>query len=191
MDLVQPVAVEEVEALAAVAVPEPAAPEPVAPVPEPAVPVPEPRLKRRKVTVDSFVREWFLEFAVLQKAQKGWGMTRPLAAAKRLAPEVFKDISRNAPYRWASSKEAAHSTGRPCMLSGAQLTVLSEQVAAVADRLPVSVVTMRAVITEQLLAWEVPWKPSRSWVAEFLHDLGLSYKKSGGTKQGQLPAEVN
>ena len=154
MDLVQPVAVEEVEALAAVAVPEPAAPElavpvpePAAPVPEPAVPVPEPSLKRRKVTVDSFVREWFLQLAVLQKAQKGWGMARPLAAAKRFAPEVFKDINRNTPYRWTSSKEAAHSTGQPCMLSGAQFIVLSEQVAAVADRLPVSVATMRAVIT--------------------------------------------
>ena len=107
-----------------------------------------------------------------------------MAAAKRLAPEVFKDISRNAPYRWASSKEAAHSTGRPCMLSGAQLIVLSAQVAAVADRLPVSVVTMRAVITEQLLAWDVPWKPSRSWVAELLHDLGLSYKKERQREAG-------
>ena len=90
MDLVQPVAVEEADALAAVAVPEPAAPElavpvpePAVPVPEPAVPVPEPRLKRRKVTVDSFVRDWFLEFAVLQKAQKGWGRDSVLGCSKK------------------------------------------------------------------------------------------------------------
>ena len=80
MDLVQLVAVDEADALAAVAVPEPAAPELAVPVPEPAVPVPEPdapvpepRLKRQKVTVNSFAREWLLEFAVLQKAQKRGG----------------------------------------------------------------------------------------------------------------------
>eukprot|EP00971_Amphidinium_carterae_P287427 5705451-Amphidinium_carterae.1 len=46
---------------------------------------------------------------------------------------------------------------------------------------------MRAVIVKQLSEWGVPWTPSLSWTRAFLHSIGLSFKRSAGSKTEVVP----
>jgi transposase len=153
----------------------------------------EPRKRRKKANVDAFCRRWFLEYAAVKRAQCNWDIQTSLASARRIAPEIFGNVHADTPYRWrleGASAEDLGSKGRKPSLNAGQLTVLSEQVGRVAAWVAVSVPTMRAVVNAQLDEWKIAWRPSRSWMHRFLHQMGLSYKKGAGCKQAEMSPEV-
>ena len=70
--------------------------------------------KRRKVQVDPFVRDWFLDMSCHWRAERQWGIPRCLGEVRRLCPRMFDGINQNTPYRWKRSATAPH--GRKSLL---------------------------------------------------------------------------
>jgi hypothetical protein len=47
--------------------------------------------------VEQSVKDWFLDWAALQKSRHGWGIMQTLRAAKELAPELFAGVHDDVP----------------------------------------------------------------------------------------------
>jgi hypothetical protein len=60
------------------------------------------------------VKDWFLDWAELQKKRHGWGALHTMRAAKELAPELFEHVHEDVPRRWRRSSAVlvAESRGR-------------------------------------------------------------------------------
>jgi hypothetical protein len=154
------------------------------------VEVQTPQPKRRKTTLPSEVKSWFLEYAAIQKKRCNWDMVRTLKQARLMAPELFNDIHNDTPRRWTDVKRGErHSIGSP-KLTPAMITVLSEVVDRVTRLVPLSSVTMQSLFETQLAKLGLNWRPGLSWVKEFLRSLDRSYKAVGKPSQEVIVADA-
>ena len=140
-----------------------------------------PMKKRQKVILDPRLKNWFLCFAELQRAQHCWDTQRSLAEAKRVCP-YFSEIHKDTPRRWQeiSSVPSVQGPGRPSVLSVAQVTLLTGVVAKVTARVSLCSSVICDAMEVELDKIGVAWRPSIRWVQTFLSKLRLSYKRSGG-----------
>ena len=51
-----------------------------------------PRAKRQKVHLEQFVKDWFVDFANLQRSKRSWTWRRSFQEAQRLSPNVFGSV---------------------------------------------------------------------------------------------------
>ena len=133
--------------------------------------------KRRKVQVDPFVRDWFLDMSHQWKTQRRWGMQQCLCEVQRLYSGMFNGINPNTPCRWKWSAPRAALPGRKTLLSLADMTWLSEHIVRVTDVLCLSTLTSPGLVLDWLDAEGHDVRPGREWARRLLYGMRLSYKK--------------
>ena len=106
--------------------------------------------KRRKVNVDPFVRDWFVDMSCHWKTERQRGIPQCLGEVRRLCPGMFDGINQNIPYRWKKSAPRAAPLGRKTLLSPADMIRLSEYIMRVSDVLCPSEVTIRGLVHDWL-----------------------------------------
>ena len=88
----------------------------------------QPRVKRQNVHLEQFVKDWFIDFADLQK--RSWTCLRSFHEAQRLSPDVFSSAHSESTRRWKHSRD--EDERRTCVCPTtlyAHLSLLSEVVA--------------------------------------------------------------
>jgi len=129
--------------------------------------------------VEQSVKDWFLDWAAIQKKRHGWSTVQTLRAAKELAPELFALVHEDVPRKWrhSSAGPVAEARGRDVLLSDAHLTVLSEIARAVIAKLPVAAPVMREIFNQQLERLGAAPIKSTQWVCSFLAQCGHSWRR--------------
>lgn len=149
----------------------------------------EPKAKRKKVTVPQVAKEWFLQFAERQTKRYGWGLMRCLRHVQEIAPEVFGDVHDDTPRRW-KQPPAEERRGRPQKLPPIALTSAAEALQAVTAVLPIPACIAKEIIYEPLRVLDIEADLSITWVKQFMRQLNLSYKTSGGPADKHVDPEL-
>ena len=80
------------------------------------------------------MKDWFFDWAGLQKRRHGWSGVQTLRAAKELAPELLARVHEDVPRKWKLAK------------------------------VPVAAPVMREIFNQQLERWGVAPIKSNQWV---------------------------
>ena len=149
------------------------------------------KVRRKKVHVAAEVRTWFLEYAGFQKTKYGWPLARSLRQAKELAPELFRDVHKDTPMRWAPARTpSALPDGLPCIA----LTKFADIARATSGAVALSAPLYLRIFSEQLKEMDIEYDLQLWWVRQFLRSLGLAWGSSPGDmkkKEDLLPESID
>ena len=115
--------------------------------------------KHRKIHVDPFVRDWFLDVLDQWRTERRWSLQRCLCEVYRLCPGTCNGINQNTPHRWKRSGPRAAPLGMKTLLSLADMIPLSEHIMRVTDVLCLSTVTIRGLVYDWLGAEGLDVRP--------------------------------
>ncbi|CAK0809199.1 unnamed protein product [Prorocentrum cordatum] len=139
---------------------------------------PPKKKRKQKVLVPDEAKAWFLEYVEYQKKRYDWSMARSLRMAKELAPDIFRYVQKDTPFRWGEKRSVANTMNGK--LSDVALTKLAEIAHATAVRVPVAVPVYRQIFIEQLRVMGIDIKvedeKTGSWA---LAGCGSSFAASG------------
>ena len=133
--------------------------------------------RKKRANVDREAQTWFLEYSSYQAKKYGWPMQMSLRMAKELAPEIFQNVCRDAPYKWKRDSQKYEKSG----LSAMALTKLAEIARATADVVPVSAPVYKQIFGEQLRAIKIEYDLPLYWVRAFLQSLDLKWGSCCGS----------
>ena len=135
-----------------------------------------PRVKRQKVHLERFVKDWFIDFADLQKSKYSWTWLRCFQEAQRFSPDVFGSVHRVSTRRWKHSRgqDEGRTCGRPTTLCAAHLTLLCQVVAKVSSVVGVSSTTYQFLFRIELSEIGIAWTPSSPWTRQKMNETKLT-----------------
>eukprot|EP00971_Amphidinium_carterae_P108125 2140651-Amphidinium_carterae.1 len=124
--------------------------------------------KRKKNTITSEARDWFLQFHACKRKQCGWTRQHSVQETQKLRSELFSGVHRDTVYKW---KPAA---GAGVKLIPGECTILFELLQEVTAGVPLQAPAITELINNRLADTKTV---SASFVRGFMKELGYTHKK--------------